>query len=166
MVTAATYLQVPIFRSHEGLDLLLGRFHDLAIEHAIALQAWAIFPNHYHFIGVVNSPSGLRSFLRHFHSVTATEINRIDHSLGRRVWFQFWDSCLTYQKSYFARLRYVHENAVHHGLVRLAANYPWCSAGWFERKASRAFRKTILSFPCDKLSVRDDFTVKSEEIAM
>ena len=64
---------------------------------------------------------------------------------------------LTYQKSYFARLNYVHRNAVKHGLVDKAADYPWCSAAWFAKQASPAFRKTIASFKTDRVKVYDDF---------
>jgi putative transposase len=89
-------------------------------------------------------------------------VNERDSTAGRKVWFQYWDSHLSFEKSYFARLRYVHENAVHHGLVSVASNYPWCSAGWFERSAEASFRKTILSLPCDTINVRDDFEVSRE----
>jgi hypothetical protein len=60
---------------------------------------------------------------------------------------------------------YVHENAVHHGLVSVASNYPCCSAGWFEQRAEPSFRKTILSFPCDTINVRDDFVVSADFLA-
>jgi hypothetical protein len=51
----------------------------------------------------------------------------------------------------------VNNNPVHHGVVDYAAKYPWCSAGWFEAKASPAFRKTVESFKTDRISVPDDF---------
>jgi hypothetical protein len=35
--------------------------------------------------------------------------------------------------------------------------YRWCSAGWFERVASRAMVQSIYRFKTDALSVRDDF---------
>jgi len=75
------------------------------------------------------------------------------------VWFQYWETLLTNERAYLARLHYVHENAVHHGIVRSAASYPWCSAAWFERSARPAFRKTVLRFPCDRVSVPDEFEV-------
>ena len=62
-----------------------------------------------------------------------------------------------FEKSYFARLKYVNNNAVHHGLVPVANQYPFCSAGWFEQKADPMFQKKVDSFRCDKLNVIDDF---------
>ena len=66
---------------------------------------------------------------------------------------------MTYEKSYLARLNYVHQNAVRHGLVPVANQYHWCSAAWFERTATPAQKKTIYGFRIDKLKVLDDFQV-------
>jgi len=62
-----------------------------------------------------------------------------------------------YEKSYLARLNYVHQNAVKHGLVSVANQYPWCSAAWFERTATRAQVRTIYSFKTDRVTVQDEF---------
>ena len=64
-----------------------------------------------------------------------------------------------YQRWYLARLSYVHRNAVHHRLVREPPLYPWCSAGWFERRATASFYKTIMRFRTERLKVPDDFEV-------
>ena len=101
--------------------------------------------------------SNLRTFLSHLHSNTARELNRTDGTEGRAVWYNFWDSKLTYERSYFARLNYVHQNAVKHGLVATANQYRWCSAAWFERTASPAIVKTIYGFKIDKLQIADDY---------
>jgi len=57
-------------------------------------------------------------------------------------------------------LNYVHQNAIHHRLVRAATQYPWCSAAWFERKADRAFFNTVTKFTGKGIKVPDDFTVE------
>jgi putative transposase len=86
-------------------------------------------------------------------------MNKLDQTPGRKVWFQYWETHLTCERSFYARLRYVHKNAVHHGLVNNAALYPWCSAGWFEQKATPSFRSRILALATDRISVPDDFEV-------
>ena len=58
------------------------------------------------------------------------------HARAAAIWHNFWDTELTYEKSYLARLNYVHQNAVKHGLVARACQYRWCSAAWFERTVS------------------------------
>jgi len=101
----------------------------------------------------------LRTFLSELHTETSTALNKADRTPGRQVWFQYWDTRLTYERSYVARLSYVHRNAVHHRLVREATQYPWCSAGWFERKASTSFYKSIMRFGIERLKVPDEFEV-------
>ena len=166
MVTAATYKKLPLFQSRAHLSFLCDTLASLAARFGWRLHSWAVFPNHYHFIADCAPPASpklLKKMIQQLHSLTAREVNTGDGQLGRQVWFQYWDTHLTYPKSYYARLRYVHENAVHHRLVRVASAYPWCSAGWFEREADPAFRKTILSFPCDRVTVPDDFKVTRED---
>jgi putative transposase len=93
----------------------------------------------------------------HLHADSARELNRADGTIGRTVWFNFWDTKLTYERSYLARLNYVHQNPVKHGLVVKANQYRWCFAAWFERVASPAIVKTIYSFKTDKLNIHDEF---------
>ena len=125
------------------------------------LEAWAVFSNHYHFIA--HSPpdapdvSNLGAMLSVLHVKTAEWVNKLDSAPGRQVWFNFWDTRLTHQRSYLARLNYVHQNAVKHGLVPVACQYPWCSAAWFERSASPAMVKAIYRFKTDRLSAPDEF---------
>ena len=70
MVTAATYLRQAFFKSPEHLSILLTELFSVATEHSAALQAWAVFPNHYHFIAHFDRPADLRDLARHRHSVT------------------------------------------------------------------------------------------------
>jgi putative transposase len=158
MVTGATLRKEHFFGSTQKLNLLQDELLTLAKKYEWQLEAWAVFVNHYHFLGRRNSDAqSLGEFLRHFHSNTSRKLNKLDHCMGRQTWHNFWDKKLTYERSYFARLNYVHQNAVKHGLVNLASNYPWCSAAWFERTVSPAVVKTIYSFKTDRLQIDDDY---------
>jgi putative transposase len=160
MVTSGTYRKIAIFNSRRRLNFLRDALFASAANHGIALQAWAIFPNHYHFVATAERFGDLREMIRSLHSITAKKANTADGGPGRKVWFQYWESRISYERSYFARLRYVHENAVRHGIVRLASRYEWCSASWFEQRATAAFRRTVFTFPSNSLAVRDDFEVE------
>ncbi len=158
MVTAGTYHKTDFFNTPEKLSLVRDRLFVLANEHEWRLQAWAILANHYHFIAISpRDPGSLKVFISTLHTSTARILNHLDGMSGRRVWYEFWDSHITYQRSYLARLNYVHNNPVHHGIVRVAMEYPYCSAWWFQQNANRAFQKTVASFKTDRLNVRDDF---------
>ena len=158
MVTGATLRKEHLFSTDEKLSLLENHLLTLARKYEWQLEAWAVFVNHYHFVarGHPDAPP-LDQFLKHLHSDTARNLNFLDHSTGREVWFNYWDTKLTYEKSYLARLNYVHQNAVKHGLVNVANQYPWCSAAWFERTASLSAVKTIYSFKTEKLNIHDDY---------
>src|SRR6266568_26602 len=153
-VTAATYEKKNFFASRDRLDLLVTRFFEFARRYEWSLQAWAFFPNHYHFIAVADNANSLTRLIGDFHSATARELNRIDGT-GRKLWFQFWETHITNPGSYLARLKYVHENAVHHQIVDLAENYKWCSAGWFARNANGAFARAVRSMKFDRVKMLD-----------
>jgi putative transposase len=160
-VTGSTYLKEHHFAGSKRLRVLHRGILTLAEKFGWRLEAWAVFSNHYHFIA--HSPpdaedaSSLKPMLGMLHVKTAEWANKLDHTPGRQVWFNFWDTKLTHQRSYFTRLNYVHQNAVKHRLVPVACQYPWCSAAWFERSAAPAIVKSIYRFKTDRLSVKDDF---------
>lgn len=160
IVTAGTLHKQHFFCGKERLTFLESQLLSLAKQYDWQIEAWAVFSNHYHFVGhALEDAESLTPFLSHLHAVTAREINRLDKSESRQVWFNFRDTELTYEKSYLARLNYVHQNAVKHGLVQIANQYRWCSAAWFERTAKPSQIKTIYSFKTDQLKIVDEFEV-------
>ena len=108
-------------------------------------------------ISFENSATSHRDFVRHLHRELAIRLNRIDRTPGRRVMYEFWDTHLTFERSWLTRLNYVHQNAVKHGLVSVANQYPWCSASWFESNARTGFVKSVYSFKTDRIKVPDNF---------
>jgi putative transposase len=158
IVTASTLYKRRLFDTPAKRDLLERMLLTQAKKCVWQLEAWAVLVNHYHFVarGAPDSvPMG--EFLKELHSRSAIELNRLDGVEDRKVWHNFRDTRLTYQYAYLARLNYVHRNAVKHGLVAVANQYPWCSAAWFERTASPAQVKTIYRFKIDQVKVEDDF---------
>ena len=158
MVTSGTYNKEQLFYSPEKLQLLHDTLLLFSSDFGWKLQAWAVMSNHYHFIAISpDEPANLNKLIKKLHMVTAKQINNMDNAQGRKVWFQYWESLITFEKSYLARLNYVHHNPARHCIVRDSREYPWCSAAWFEKSADEAFRKTVNGFKTDSLSVKDDF---------
>ncbi len=158
IVTGSTLDKQRLFTTPAKLRLLEYQLLRLAKQYRWQLEAWAIFSNHYHFVARSLPAKGhLGKFLSHLHTTTAIELNEVDEENGRRVWYNFWDTKLTYERSYLARLNYVHQNPVKHGLVAVANQYAWCSASWFERTASPAAIKTIYGIKIDKVRIEDDY---------
>lgn len=158
MITAGTYMKMNHFKSDERLTLLQDSLLTLANEFGWELHAWAVFSNHYHFVGKSpGSAINLENMLAQLHQSTASIVNQRDNTLNRKVWYRFWDSKITIQTSYMARLNYVHRNAVKHSLVKNASLYPWCSAGKFEMSSNQSFVKSVYSFDDTKVNIYDDF---------
>jgi putative transposase len=166
LVTASTYLRAHHFSGKERSAVLHRGLLRVAIDFGWQLEAWAIFSNHYHFVGHspadMDTSENLSNMLGELHEKTAKWINKLDKTPHRKVWHNFWESRLTYERSYLARLNYVHQNPVKHGLVPVANQYPWCSARWFERTATPAQIKTLYGMKTNNLKVLDVFDVSAE----
>jgi len=123
------------------------------------LEAWAILSNHYHF--VAHSPpdqddaQSLRAWLKHLHADISREMNRRDGVQGRKMWHNYRETHLTYERSYFARLAYTHFNPVHHGLVIDAAKYLWCSAREFAEHSPASRMATLKTFAFTEIARED-----------
>jgi putative transposase len=154
-VTARCLDQARHFATDERRDFLLERLLTLAAHYGWRLEAWAVLANHYHVIAHGSDAPSLRKWLRHLHGDTARHVNRLDTAAGRQVWHNFRETRLTHQLSYLARLNYVHQNAVHHRLVPVAAQWRWCSAAAFEHAVTPAWAQTVASFRYDQIAAAD-----------
>jgi putative transposase len=163
-ITAGTYRKQHFFKDAYRLDVLQRGLLAVCCEYNWQLEAWCLFSNHYHFVAHSPKPNAgtLASMLRKLHGKMAIWVNKLDAMPGRRIWHNFWETGLSYEKSYLARLHYTHANAVHHGLVSTASHYKWCSATWFENNATAAQVRTVYSMPIDSVAVKDDYDVMPE----
>jgi putative transposase len=162
-VTGATYLKQHHFRGAERLAVLHRGLLKVCSDFGWRLEAWAVFSNHYHFVAESpNTAESLPDMLGHLHEKTGKWADKLDAMPARKVWHNYRETLLSYERSYFARLNYTHRNAVKHGLVKNPTDYPWCSASWFERHASPAMVKAISRFKSDRVQVSDDYDVSPD----
>jgi putative transposase len=157
-VTGATLYNQHFLADNKYKSLVLDILFERAVHWGWNLDAWVILENHYHFIA--RSPENaltLVKLMRQFHSKTTVMLNRLDKEIGRQVWHNYWDTCITHETSYYARLHYIHLNPVKHGLVKNAEDYPFCSYRSFLEKADDDFRKIVKSQPIDRVNIADDF---------
>jgi putative transposase len=158
MVTAGTYLKQPFLNTSGKLSLVRDLLFELAEKHNWRLQAWAVLNNHYHFVASSpEQPDSLKTLIARLHEYSAKKLNRLDDTAGRKIWHNYWDTHITHQTSFFSRLRYVHQNPVHHGVADNASSYEWCSQHWLEQNASRALVNTLARFKTDRINVPDAF---------
>jgi putative transposase len=159
-VTARATDQQHLLARDSMRDWFEAKLFELMTEFKWRLEAWCVLSNHYHFVAhsPENSQSAesLSALVQKQHSLTTKELNRLDKTPGRtRLWQNFRETHLTYQRSYLARLNYVHQNAAHHGLVRVGSDWKWCSAKKFKESVTPAWLKTIASFKYDEIAADD-----------
>ena len=160
-LTARTSGRKPLLESDGMKDWFQEQLLAVAAEFGWRLEAWAVLSNHYHFVGhsPVRSTEAARSLpvmIQKLHSITTKELNRREQCAGRqRLWQNYRETHLTFQRSYLARLHYVHQNAVHHRLVQRGSDWKWCSAAAFKAAVSPAWVKTVSSFNYAEIA-RDD----------
>ena len=159
-VTARARDKQLLLADDEMKDWFEAKLLELCAEFGWTLEAWCVLSNHYHFVGHspvgANSAESLSAMIQKLHSLTTKELNRRENQPGRsRLWQNYRETHLTFQRSYLARLHYVHQNAVHHGLVKVGSDWKWCSAKKFKESATPAWLKTITSFKYDEIAAED-----------
>ena len=148
IVTARTYRKEHLFTDGPKLEALHNGLLKNAAKYSWRLQAWAVFSNHYH-LGFLHHGKG------RFSRITPSLPRRISQTkcqLAQQRRLQERTQSLAQLlgqtqsspslKSYYARLNYVHQNAVHHGLVKVLADYP-IAAPAGSRKPLREHRYRI-----------------------
>lgn len=158
MVTAATYRAIEYFRSDDRLEKLETCLLEPSRRYSWLLHAWVIVPNHYHFIGTSpDDPSTLASVIRGVHSITVKYVNTLDGKAGRRVWHNYWDTCISTRQQLPERMKYVHLNPVKHGLVSDPMKYPYCGFRHILHVAPSASIEEVQSRQIDHVRVSDHY---------
>ncbi|MBC8334327.1 MAG: transposase [Anaerolineales bacterium] len=124
MLTASTYKKEAYLQSdNRKLDWISAFLKASEIYHWVVI-AWVVLNNHYH--AIVRSPEkkiNMPKFIASYHKFTARKWNAEDQTPGRKVWWNYWDSCIRSEQDYQARLNYVFLNPVKHGIVDQAEEY-------------------------------------------
>ena len=124
MLTASTFQQEPLLLSPQRKTEWLESFLSAANIYKWQIAAWVILNNHYH--GILRSPEKagtLSKFVGSYHKHTARKWNIEDEMTGRKVWWNYWDTCLASENDFYNRLRYVFWNPVKHGLCDSPEKY-------------------------------------------
>ena len=97
-VTGATLYKQHFFRRPRSLDALQELLFETAREQAVSLQAWCLFSNHYHLVATAEEGACIKNLLTSLHVDSAKAMNRVEDRQGRRIWYQFRETQLTYER--------------------------------------------------------------------
>jgi putative transposase len=106
----------------------------LVKRYGLSLYAWVILGNHYHILVKINDGVILPRFIQKFHSDIALLLNGIDRMKGRKIFYQYWDTCICSEKGFWTRFNYTHHNPVKHGLEKKMEDYQFSSYQYYLKK--------------------------------
>jgi len=152
-ITARIYSDEPLLKSDVRKELLFDILVNKCSQNNVELIAWTICDDHYHFMIYSDKEFDLGYIMGRIHSVSATLLNREDKTLGRKVWYQYWDTWLRTEEDFFLRFNYIHWNPIKHGYVKDLVeleDYEYCSFSmWKEVLGQEAVELFFEQYPIE-----------------
>src|SRR3990167_5835197 len=122
-IATRTYEKKNYFATDERKRIFIKKMNSLGKNFDIGIIAWTLLPNHHH--AIIRLPEQkfkegrpvLSEYMRQLHSQTASLLNQIDNTPGRKVWYQYWDYCIRTKTAFWMHFNYIVQNPLKHGLV-------------------------------------------------
>ena len=159
MVTGSTYLKRRHLIDSDSRERLLLYILKSCQRYGWNLEDWVILDNHYHLM--LESPENADSLpllvkaAHKFTSIWLRKNKEVDTS--KKIFHNYWDSCITYERSYFARLNYVYFNPVKHVYVSHPKDYPFGSYFYRYEKFAEELKILRDKYPFEGVNVNDNF---------
>ena len=156
-VTASTFQKMTLFNSHEKKDLIRSALERSAERQDYLLKAWVILSNHFHILFKTSRGQLLPRFLSGITGKSAIELNKLDKSVGRKCWYQYWDRCPRGERDFWTRVNYIHYNPVKHGYVARMEDYPFSSyTSYLRDKGQGWLTACFMEFPIKDFLIEED----------
>ena len=175
-ITASTYKKLPHLNANAAKEKLLQSLYLAFDKYNWEIEDWVILNNHYHLMtNATDTPSVLPAVMREAHRFTALWIKKHisdnSHQTYRqeeiqgetyrekpsKIFYNYWDTCITYERSYLTRLTYLWLNPVKHGIVEKAEDWKYGSYYYRYRKDIETVTRLIKEYPSNRVNVKDDF---------
>lgn len=177
-ITASTYKRKPYLKLSFTKERLIWSLQKEFNRYSWEIEDWVILDNHYHLmVNAPENPHSLPDIFKEVHRFTALwikknmnlknreSINRIDDASTRlmrsksseKIFYNYWDTCITYEKSYYACLNYIWYNPVKHGYVDSPEK--WYFGSYYNRfqEEMEDMNQIVEKYPFDKVKIKDDF---------
>ena len=158
-ITGSTYLKKHFLESKEA-KIIAAHFMFKSFAHyGWEIEDWIILNNHYHLMA--NAPENaltLSKVIKNFHRFSALKIKKTVSykKVPEKIWYNYWDTCITYEGSYFARINYIWFNSVNHDYTDKAEKWEFGSF-YYRAKNWNTVKDIIEQFSLDRINVKDDF---------
>lgn len=92
------------------------------------LRAWAVMPNHLHFLARFEAHQSLPDALHSLNSYTGHELKKL-HPEMEVIWqIEYFDRYIRNEDHYWNAVNYIHNNPVVAKLCKQPEDFPWSSA--------------------------------------
>ena len=158
-------------KSDEAKDIFLNYLFKSFEHYNWKIEDWVVLDNHYHLMA--NAPENaetLAQVINNVHRFSSSGIKSLEcincvdavptqsaHSIDKKIFHNYWDTCITYENSYYARLHYLWYNPVKHGYVKHPIEWKYGSFYYRHQDEKEYLGKIMKLYPCDKVNVFDDF---------
>lgn len=158
-ITGSTYKQVLHLKGPEAKWQLLTSIRKAFKEYGWELEDWVILDNHYHLMG--NAPDKvetLSKIINDVHKFNALWIkkNISESARFKKIWYNYWDTCITYEASYYTRLNYIWYNPVKHRYVENPEDWQFGSYQARVLVEADEIERIKREYPWDKLNIKND----------
>ena len=139
-------------------QILLSKIKEKIAKFNSPLLAYVILPNHYHFIIKVLDASQIPKLIAQINGSSSREINKADHSIERKIWWNYYDHIIRDKNDFFKHLNYIHQNPIKHGIAK-SFDYEFSSyKSWLSKKGKEYLDDTFRKYPIiDFVAGMDDF---------
>jgi putative transposase len=126
-ITASTVNKARILSTDDHFNRWVQTFKELIAEFDAKLAAWVVLANHYHFLFLPRRGLDLGKFMKRLNGRTSRELNLLDNTKGRSIWYSYWDICIRSERDFWTHFNYIHFNPVKHGYVQRIEDWKYSS---------------------------------------
>ncbi|MEA3295594.1 MAG: transposase [Patescibacteria group bacterium] len=157
-ITARTYKKKRFFKQDNAKARLLESIYKGFNNNGWEIEDWVILDNHYHLmVNSLDNSTNLGEIIKNIHKFSALWIKKnVKFAKNyKKIWFNYWDTCISYKNSYFTRINYIWNNPVKHNYCKYAENYKYGS--YYNRyRYDREYTESIINnYPFNKASIYD-----------
>ena len=163
-ITARTVNKNRFFNTKEKKDLLKKILIEASNKFKVGFYAWTILDNHYHLLLDVLKGESIPGFVKTINGKSAFLLNGIDKARKRKIWFNYWDTCIRSEKDFWTRFNYIHHNSIKHRYAEKMEDYLFSSYNcWLEKKGIEWMNDAFEKYPIIDFTPGDDFVLHSKE---
>ena len=156
-VTASTYNHRSFFKKDTIKIEMLSILNKGCKKYHWTIDDWVLLDDHYHimFQADVKGEHTIAELINNFHKFSSLYIrkNLSPSKLPEHIFYNYWDTCITFERSYFTRINYIYMNPVKHGYVLHPEDYPFGSYYYRFKNKSENLTKILKEFPSDRLDL-------------